>query len=88
MPRKASQSKRTKPVAATKRTSRAASPADPTRLSAAQLASLLTAAAKSKVTPQMVRGDVAAGAPTNQDGTLHLVHYTAWLLREVARDGS
>jgi len=67
---------------------RPASPADPTKLSAAQLASLLSAAAKAKVTPQMIRADLAAGAPSNPDGTLHLVHYTAWLLREVARDGS
>jgi hypothetical protein len=26
-----------------------------------------------------------AGAPANPDGTVHLVHYAAWLLREMGR---
>jgi hypothetical protein len=37
----------------------------------------------------MIAADVAAGAPTNADlptgqagGTLHLVHYAAWLVRK------
>jgi len=25
---------------------------------------------------------IAAGAPTNADGTIHLLHYVAWLIRE------
>lgn len=35
------------------------------------------------VTPEMIREDLAAGAPANSDGTVHLVNYTAWLAREV-----
>ena len=34
------------------------------------------------VTEAMLQGDVAAGAPTNPDGTVNLVHYAAWLVRE------
>jgi len=34
------------------------------------------------VTEAMLQDDVAAGAPTNADGTLNLVHYAAWLVRE------
>ena len=30
--------------------------------------------------------DLAAGAPTNADGTLNLVHYAAWLNRQMRED--
>lgn len=30
--------------------------------------------------------DIAAGVPVNQDGTVNLVYYCAWLVREIARD--
>jgi len=36
------------------------------------------------VTEAMLQADVAAGAPTNPDGTLNLVHYAAWLVREAS----
>lgn len=32
----------------------------------------------------MVRADIEAGAPTNADGTLNLIHYAAWLAKEAA----
>ncbi|MDX1961607.1 MAG: hypothetical protein SFX18_00550 [Pirellulales bacterium] len=53
---------------------------DPGRLTPAQLAQLLAKVAGQKVSPERITQDVAAGAPTNPDGTLHLVHYTAWLV--------
>ena len=28
---------------------------------------------------QALEADIQAGAPTNPDGTIHLVHYAAWL---------
>jgi hypothetical protein len=37
------------------------------------------------VTEEMLRYDVIEGAPTNADGTLNLVHYVAWLLKENGR---
>jgi hypothetical protein len=52
---------------------------NPAALSAAELAKLLTAAGGQRVTPADVRAAISAGAPTNDDGTLHLLHFTAWL---------
>ena len=35
---------------------------------------------------EWLEADVAAGAPTNPDGTINLVHYAAWLVQQMARD--
>lgn len=58
---------------------------NPNALTVAQVARLLTRAASSPVTPAMVEADVADGAPTNPNGTINLVHYAAWLVKEMAR---
>lgn len=52
----------------------------PTALGVPDAARLLTAAGGQRVTEKMIEADVAEGAPTNADGTINLVHYTAWLL--------
>jgi len=31
------------------------------------------------ISPDMMQADLDAGAPTNADGTINLVHYAAWL---------
>lgn len=54
-----------------------------TAISVAQVAKVLSAAGERRVTEEMVRADIEAGAPTNADGTVNLVHYTAWLVQEV-----
>ena len=54
-------------------------PANPAALSVQQLARMLG------VPAEKVRDHVAAGAPTGPDGTINLVHYTAWLNHELAR---
>ncbi|HMN97415.1 MAG TPA: hypothetical protein PKC43_06335 [Phycisphaerales bacterium] len=46
---------------------------------------MLTRAGGVRVSEAMIEADVADGAPTNADGTLHLVHYCAWLAAEVSR---
>jgi hypothetical protein len=51
----------------------------------ADAAKLLTAVGGSAVTEEMLHEDVGLGAPSNPDGTLNIVHYAAWLVREVAR---
>lgn len=56
--------------------------ADPARLSIEELARLLTSAGEQEVTAEQIREDVAAGAPTNSDGTIGLLAYAAWLARE------
>jgi len=51
----------------------------PTALSVADVARVLAAAGGQGVTAEMIQADVDAGAPTNADGTINLVHYAAWL---------
>lgn len=59
------------------------SPLDPNRLTPAQAAKLLSAAAKIQVPVTQIEQGIADGAPTNADGTLSLVGYAAWLLKEM-----
>jgi len=56
----------------------------PTALTVAQMAKVLSAAGGRRITEAMVHADLDAGAPVNPDGTMNLVHYTAWLAREMA----
>jgi hypothetical protein len=53
-----------------------------TSLTIADLAKLLTRVGGQPVRLQMIEADLAAGAPVNADGTINLVHYAAWLVRE------
>lgn len=53
--------------------------ANPAALTVEQLARMLS------VPPEKVREHVAAGTPTGPDGRINLVHYAAWLNRELAR---
>ncbi len=55
----------------------------PTAIPVEELARIL-AALGGRVTAEMIRADVAAGAPVNPDGTINLTHYAAWLVKEVA----
>jgi hypothetical protein len=61
--------------------------ANPTALAVPDAARLLSAASGQTVTAEMIAYDVNAGAPTNADGTINLVHYSAWLAREIASGG-
>ena len=58
-----------------------------TALTPPQAAKVLSAAGGRRITEAMLRADVDAGAPVNADGTLNLVHYAAWLVRETAGGG-
>ena len=60
-------------------------PLDPNRLSPDQAARLLSAAAKIRVPIERIAADIKSGAPTNADGTINLVHYAAWLIKEMSR---
>jgi uncharacterized ferredoxin-like protein len=57
---------------------------NPAALSLIDAARLLSAAGGQAVTVEMLEADVAAGAPMNANGTLNLVHYAAWLVREMS----
>lgn len=60
---------------------------NPSALSLDDAARVLSSLSGRPVTPALLAADVAAGAPVNDDGTLNLVHYAAWLVRmEVTRD--
>jgi len=54
-------------------------------LSVDDAARLLARAGGGGVTTDMLRADIEAGAPVNADGTVNLVHYAAWLVREISR---
>lgn len=58
---------------------------NPQALSIDDAATLLSRVGGATITAEMIARDRAAGAPVNPDGTLHLIHYAAWL---VAQDGA
>lgn len=57
---------------------------NPAALSVADAARVLSRAGGFPVTEEMLRADIEAGAPTNTDGTVNLVRYAAWLVKEVS----
>lgn len=58
-----------------------------TAISAEDLALLLSKSGGKTVSAGTIRSHVEAGAPANADGTLNLVHYAAWLVRELSGRG-
>jgi len=60
---------------------------NPAALSIGDAARVLSRVGAAPVTVDMLEADVAAGAPANADGTINLVHYGAWLVREMAGRG-
>lgn len=56
---------------------------NPLSLTVEELARLLSAAGGRKVGPEQVQSDIDAGAPALPGGRVNLVHYAAWLMREV-----
>jgi hypothetical protein len=55
-----------------------------TRMPLAEAAALFTRFRAQRTTLDTIRADLAAGAPANPDGTINLIHYAAWLVRELA----
>jgi hypothetical protein len=65
---------------------------NPAAIGPADLARLLSAAAGVRIDEETIRADIDAGAPTNAASggggdTMNLVHYAAWLVRELAAQG-
>ena len=58
---------------------------DPTKLSVEQAAKLLSAAFRERIEPEKIHVDLQSGAPVNVDGTINLVHYSAWQAKEMGR---
>jgi len=58
---------------------------NPAALPVEAAARLLTAAGGVRIDAEQIRADIDAGAPTNGDGSLNLMHYAAWLVQQMAR---
>ena len=56
---------------------------NPLALTIDETARMLSAGGGKRVTPEQVQADIDAGAPVGRDGRINLVHYAAWLVREV-----
>lgn len=48
----------------------------------AEVARMLAAASGREITETMIREDINNGAPVNPDGSMNLIDYAAWLVRE------
>lgn len=70
------------------RTAGGAGALNPAALPIPDAARVLSRAGGFPVSEEMLRADIDAGAPTNADGTVNLVHYAAWLVREMATGGT
>ncbi len=57
---------------------------NPNALPIDDAARLLSKVGGQQVTEAALQEDIDAGAPTNPDGTLNLVHYAAWLVKEMS----
>ena len=57
----------------------------PTAMTVEDAARILTAAGGRPVTREMIETDLQDGAPVNPDGTVNLIQYAAWIVKEMAR---
>ena len=60
---------------------------NPAAMPVEDAARVLTRLGGKPVTEAMLRADIDAGAPTNTDGSVNLVHYAAWLVKEMSAGG-
>jgi hypothetical protein len=58
---------------------------NPSALTIDQAARVLSAVGQRLIAVETIEADIAAGAPTNTDGTINLVAYAAWLAKEAGR---
>ena len=61
---------------------------NPAAMPVADAARVLTRLGGKAVTEVMLRADIDAGAPTNADGSVNLVHYAAWLVKDLSAGGN
>ncbi len=60
---------------------------NPSAMSVADAARVFARLGGNEITEALLRGDIDAGAPTNHDGTINVVHYAAWLVKQAAESG-
>lgn len=56
-----------------------------TALKIEQMAAILRKLGSETATVENIKRDIADGAPTNEDGTLNVIDYTAWLIQDGAK---
>lgn len=57
---------------------------NPNALTLPDAARMLSRVSGQSITETMIRADIEDGAPANANGTINLVHYGAWLVKEMA----
>ena len=60
---------------------------DPLAMTVAQAAKVLSAVSGERITEDMIRADIDAGAPVTADGRVNLVYYAAWLVQQEGARG-
>lgn len=60
-------------------------PINITAMDRRKLAEILRKSGSRYISPETIDADIEAGAPVNEDGSLNLVEYAAWLLKEANR---
>ena len=54
-----------------------------TALPISELVKIMRNAGSRYVSEENIRKDISSGAPVNPDDTMNLVHYAAWLIKEL-----
>jgi nucleoside-diphosphate-sugar epimerase len=49
-----------------------------------KISDVLHRAGARHVSPETIQADIEAGAPVNDDGTVNLIEYAAWLVQRMA----
>lgn len=58
----------------------------PEALSKENLVTVLRRSGSRTISMERLEADIAAGAPVNTDGTMNVIDYAAWTLKEMADD--
>ena len=58
----------------------------PQSLRLEDIAKILSAMGPKPVTVETLQADIDDGAPVNRDGTMNLLKYSAWMVREILRE--
>lgn len=56
---------------------------DVTKLTIPELVKLLQSAGSPTTTEAQIKADIVMGLPLNEDETINIITYTAWLLKEL-----
>ena len=51
-----------------------------------KLIEILRKSGSRETSPEVLAADIAAGAPVNEDETINMIEYAAWLLKETSRE--